>query len=1403
MAVLAASGGSWCNAQQWMTSRISQGLFWILTLGHCSVYMLGPSSFETFTSFVLFVWFTGAPLAVMTILEVCIRVSVQAGPIWRFKSWRWMMIPLYHQLEAFVMAVMAFRGGMSIYLLLLALLGGESPTSVQDQDKATVLVLCGYRALRTWGDLHGVSVQSTLRWRRRQARKQKVWMNEYKRQLQEHRQLFFVRMQRCFDHRLSQLTLLWATILYCFMEFQDSFPIASEIFGYILLGAFFCEFIARAKAQGGERFFRPMCNKLEFFVLIAGTWCLFYASWYTDLLAESKDDRATLAAATVFLLLLHRCIRLLAIRFQVSGSQFHANTLMSAKAMEIFMAKFGNLVEVPPTNIHVDVPGSMIHIEKATLKPEAFRDLHLPVTFSGGLIEDLFIDFFTHESATYTGAFARVGRGQPHARTKVRIRNLLLVLSPGRGLAEAGGSHGSYWKAGNLQEGKARVVDLICRRLSAPFPDKMRRSMSKETVTSRGSDSNTSPTWSHPRGLGRFAQMQWKLRVVLNSGMRRFKNLIQDSTLRHLDLDIQNASLQFEDSSGALGHGSLNMGMKMDSLKLMRDAGQSMTLQLARLSFYVEPFGSEESWQKKSVTEEKPQYVVRKMVRLNNADRLRSWAFAELGKGLNATERLHQLERWPERHNVLMIPWVSLHAGPQGMEEESTIEEELPAGESQSRGNFGRTFRERVQQVATRVTRVRISSDLEDQLFGSQEEEEETMRWHWKLQVRPLTVMVDDVQLGCVRHLHHCIRSWLSCDAAFRWRPDLTPLDPMVTPRERRAVIRCWWYYALYRILAKRTRRMPLKFLDLVLKAGYRFKYRSLLSVVVGRSGPLIPGGRVFLKPSPQQLKQMQELQMHLAYPDIISCYRAVLATAVGQGATTLRAVQEAHQEVIDAAEVQELELESAAEDEMERLESPEDTASTSSSDSEEPSASGTWELRWSGLEVWVPFWRPGRGYRPVFLHVNFQELAIDAEVLEKDDTDSKLAPFSLLCSLKGFTFSSPECGKANAAVTDVVKITHPVSMASSLFNSFFHLGPVDRTCIGEPFALILQARATSGKEVSAVVHCPELKVMFWEPLILTLRAFVTQSAHRFMNDDDCATLSVLHGGNITRKDGKVSARNGRIGPTSISATFETDQESSDSEKMMKSQASAANQQTKLTQRLQAAQRLFERCVLIHEDIGIDLSFNLRPIQIFQVGQYTKDQLGIEEARIPPQHVSANALRSDDPASVAFERSRTGTLWAESGSKMCFISAGPPFPEAHGAGGAEDYMNERHSRLTDLAESMSPSWVARSELLPSFQGQDESEGPGVQNASVLGVSWRPFWMFCCCKNDVDQDKHSTAARVSGLGIRSGPDYALGKALAHLAFWKLGPDEFSVEWIKKQEAEWHRKVSLGRGRPLSL
>ena len=39
----------------------------------------------------------------------------------------------------------------------------------------------------------------------------------------------------------------------------------------------------------------------------------------------------------------------LGIRFQVQADDFHANSLTSAKAVELFLKKFGDLVEVPPT----------------------------------------------------------------------------------------------------------------------------------------------------------------------------------------------------------------------------------------------------------------------------------------------------------------------------------------------------------------------------------------------------------------------------------------------------------------------------------------------------------------------------------------------------------------------------------------------------------------------------------------------------------------------------------------------------------------------------------------------------------------------------------------------------------------------------------------------------------------------------------------------------------------------------------------------------------------------------------------------------------------------------------------------------------------------------------------------
>ena len=54
-------------------------------------------------------------------------------------------------------------------------------------------------------------------------------------------------------------------------------------------------------------------------------------------------------------------------------------------------------------------------------------------------------------------------------------------------------------------------------------------------------------------------------------------------------------------------------GWVSSRFQLHPEKSQPRNLHLARLSFYVEPFRPQESWQKKSLTAEKPQHVVRKM----------------------------------------------------------------------------------------------------------------------------------------------------------------------------------------------------------------------------------------------------------------------------------------------------------------------------------------------------------------------------------------------------------------------------------------------------------------------------------------------------------------------------------------------------------------------------------------------------------------------------------------------------------------------------------------------------------------------------------------------------------------------------------------------------------------------
>lgn len=157
-----------------------------------------------------------------------------------------------------------------------------------------------------------------------------------------------------------------------------------------------------------------------------------------------------------------------------------------------------------------------------------------------------------------------------------------------------------------------------------------------------------------------------------------------------------------------------------------------------------------------------------------------------------------------------------------------------------------------------------------------------------------------------------------------------------------------------------------------------------------------------------------------------------------------------------------------------------------------------------------------------------------------------------------------------------------------------------------------------------------------------------------------------------------------------------------------------------LLRRLQNAQRLFERVVLIQEDIGVNITLNLRAIQIFQIGKFSRDQLGIEEARVFPQDVSAKVLRSDDPVAFTSGRSRTGTMWAESGSKMCSI-----------AGALDAYANR--SRQARSSSFPSQPWVAGSPLVPAFRQEDAVDAPELPDATKLNIARLGSTKLICTK----------------------------------------------------------------------
>lgn len=1324
--------------------------------------MLGPGMFRQLLDFVIWVWVTGAPLAIMTVTEVAVRVSAQGGPLWRWRSWRKVMIPLYHQLEALVLALMAYRGGMSIYLLKVALEAqGDLPAMVSDQDKATVLVLCAYRALRTYGDLHGVSVHQTLQQRRLRAKLNKLWMDEYQQKLQEHRARLVVKIQRMVDRKVPQLLFLLASLIYCGAEVFD-FVRTSQVLGYVLLVAFGCEFLIRTKAQGGEIFFRPLFNKLEFFVLTAGTWCLFYASWYTQYLASSKAEATAVAAATATLLLLHRCIRLLGIQLKVSASEFDADSVMSAKAVQIFMAKFGTLVDVPPTNVKVDLPGSMIHIQKASLKPEAFSQLHLPVTVTGGLIEDLFIDFFSSDTTKDLGrslSFTPRVRG----RTKIRIKNMLLLFGPGPGLAEAGeGEPGSYWQYDSVLAAKSRVIDLICQRLTVPFP-----TAADPAVVSADSLGSRPKTTFRQMGQNLIKGARYKVGTAVAQGFRRLRMALQDSSVRHVDMNVHNVMVQFEDHEGLLGHGCLNLGVKVDCVKLHRYQGRHFSAQMTRWSVYAEPFAAANASRRTSMSGWRPNRTVNKMVRLTCAERIRSWAFAKMEDDHppDPLALMKRIERFPERHNILTVQQVVVRGSPA---ETQVAEEPIKKPSTESRLLAPLRAVLRKDEPSASASR---SVDIESQLFGSDSSQVDA--WEWTINVRPIRVIMDDMQFRCLRYVRRCVANWWAWDTAFQWYPDLRPCDPEVrraSPAERSVVVRFWWVYAAHRALVSLGRRPNFIYLNLVRKASYRHKHRTLITEVLERSSPLIPGARLALKASAHQRQQLSELQIHLPYPDILTCFREELGKCAKKGWAARPAAMSARDGPMPERDE---ELDSVVEDSDSDISDgsvPGDLSGDEDQPEAEPSLGGHWELRWTALEVFVLGWRSNVS-RPILLHSKLREICLEADVRNQEASASsaspgsstRLTPFGLICTLKDLSIQSPHSAAAFPAAGDVLRVLRPVRMLPAWVIPNYRWLGVSR--MGESYACLLQAspNSDSAKELRVELCFPDCRLLLWEPLLVALRRFLEEPAEP--SDAECPAPSFRRDRPFVerRTADSQTVSSGRLGPLNVPLQVRTKHQGF----VFPHQLEAHS-----LKRMVRAQRQFERLTLPREELDFQVVVRVGAVQVFQVGRLIGSTLGVEEARIYPHELQI----------------RVGT------EEECHSSAG--------------FLKNFSVTVEPMSSSLSRnSWRPGDASEPGFRGdqaapdheKDEMEGPEEQlrlsHASCgKGLDFWACLARCCSAHSGHHLPGLPRPTLASIGMSSIEAFEPG--FCQVSFWALKEEDFNSQSLQHVGDGWYHKVRSG-------
>merc|ERR1719160_1214638 len=94
----------------------------------------------------------------------------------------------------------------------------------------------------------------------------------------------------------------------------------------------------------------------------------------------------------------------------------------------------GDILKLPPDNVQLMASRGLMRLEKAQVNVDAFKDLQLPFTVTGGFMELVHIDLNLHSRKKTITQHTREAFGMDNAEDEgviVIVKNVLLIVGPG------------------------------------------------------------------------------------------------------------------------------------------------------------------------------------------------------------------------------------------------------------------------------------------------------------------------------------------------------------------------------------------------------------------------------------------------------------------------------------------------------------------------------------------------------------------------------------------------------------------------------------------------------------------------------------------------------------------------------------------------------------------------------------------------------------------------------------------------------------------------------------------------------------------------------------------------------------------------------------------------------------